>query len=307
MSLPSDFHFSQGSLQDFVDCPRRFQLRYLDRIAWPAVQAEPILENERHLQQGELFHLMVQQHLVGVPVERLTAMAQGDADLAGWWQAYLDAAPAALPGQRFPEVTLSAPLGASGERRLVAKYDLVVLTPDGRAVIFDWKTSRHRPPRRWLAERLQTRVYPYLLLHAGVDLNGGRPLAPEQIEMVYWFAGFPDRPERFVYSADKRRRMKAPSHGAGGADCAAGRRRRHLAVDVARGALPLLRLSFAVRAWCGGWQSGRGGLPRLRARGRDRSGLRADCGGGVLGSEVQVFMEKCVVLLHIFDGIYVVG
>ncbi len=201
MPLPPDFHFSQGSLQDFVDCPRRFQLRYLDRIAWPAVQAEPILENERHMQQGELFHLLVQQHLVGVPVERLTAMAQGDPDLAVWWQAYLAGAPADVPSQRFPEVTLSAPLGASGERRLVAKYDLVALTADGRAVIFDWKTSRQRPSQRWLAGRLQTRVYPYLLLHAGPDLNDGRPLAAEQIEMVYWFAGFPDRPERFAYSA----------------------------------------------------------------------------------------------------------
>jgi CRISPR/Cas system-associated exonuclease Cas4 (RecB family) len=203
MPLPPDFHFSQGSLQDFVDCPRRFQLRYLDRIAWPAVQAEPILENERHLQQGELFHLLVQQHLVGIPVQRLTAMAQGDADLTDWWQAYLAVAPADLPGEHFAEVTLSAPLGASGARRLMAKYDLVVLTPEGRAVIFDWKTSRHRPPRRWLDERLQTRVYSYLLLHAGVDLNHGRPLAAEQIEMVYWFPSFPDRPERFVYSADQ--------------------------------------------------------------------------------------------------------
>lgn len=203
MPLPSDFHFSQGSLQDFVDCARRFQLRYLDRIAWPAVQAEPILQNERHMQQGELFHLLVQQHLVGVPVERLAAMAQIDADLAAWWQAYLTAAPADLPGRRFPEVTLSAPLGGSGERRLVAKYDLVVLTADGRAVIFDWKTSHHRPPRRWLAGRLQTRVYPYLLLDAGVDLNDGQRLAADRIEMVYWFAGFPDRPERFVYSAQQ--------------------------------------------------------------------------------------------------------
>jgi hypothetical protein len=201
MSLPPDFHFSQGSLQDFVDCPRRFQLRYLDRIAWPAVQAEPILDNERHMQQGELFHLLVQQHLVGVPVQRLTAMARSDADLAAWWEAYLTAAPADLAGQHFPEVALSAPLGASGERRLVAKYDLVVLAPNGQAVIFDWKTSRQRAPRRWLAERMQTRVYPYLLLHAGVDLNGGRPLPAEHIGMVYWFAGFPDRTERFAYSA----------------------------------------------------------------------------------------------------------
>lgn len=203
MSLPLDFHFSQGSLQDFVDCPRRFQLRYLERIAWPAVQAEPVLENERHGQQGALFHRLVQQHLVGVPVERLTAMAQGDEDLAGWWQAYLAVAPAELPGQRFPEVTLSAPLGVSGEQRLVAIYDLVVMAPEGRAVIFDWKTSRQRPPRRWLAERLQTRVYPYLLWQAGADLNGRRPVAVERIEMVFWFAGFPDRPERFFYSADQ--------------------------------------------------------------------------------------------------------
>lgn len=96
MPLPSDFHFSQGSLQDFVDCAWRFQLRYLERIAWLAVRAEPILDNERHMQQGELFHLLVQQHVVGVPVERLTAMAQGDADLAAWRQAYLAAAPVDL-------------------------------------------------------------------------------------------------------------------------------------------------------------------------------------------------------------------
>lgn len=203
MPLPPDFHFSQGSLQDFVDCPRRFQLRYLDGIAWPAVQAEPILENERHMQQGELFHLLAQQHLVGVPVARLTAMAQSDPDLAAWWQAFLASAPAELPGQRFPEVTLSAPLGVSGERRLVAKFDLVILATDGRAVIFDWKSSRHRPPRRWLAGRLQTRVYPWLLLHAGLDLNAGQPLGVDRIEMIYWFAGFPDRPERFAYSASQ--------------------------------------------------------------------------------------------------------
>jgi hypothetical protein len=204
MALPIDFHFSQGSLQDFVDCQRRFQLRYLDRIAWPAVEAEPAMENERHLRQGAAFHLMVQQHLVGVPVERLTAMSLADPDLARWWQSYLDYAPAALEGVRVPEAVLSAPLATTGQRRLVAVYDLVVITPEGRAMVFDWKTSRQRPPRSWLAQRLQTRVYPYLLAQAGQDLNGGEPLAPEQIEMVYWFAGFPDRPERFAYSAEQQ-------------------------------------------------------------------------------------------------------
>ena len=46
-SLPEGFRFSQSSLQDYVDCRRRFQLRYLQNLAWPALQSEPALENER--------------------------------------------------------------------------------------------------------------------------------------------------------------------------------------------------------------------------------------------------------------------
>ena len=213
MSLPLDFHFSQGSLQDFVDCPRRFQLRYLLNIAWPAVEAEPILENERRLRQGELFHLLAQQSIVGVPAARLEAAAQEDAELAGWWAAFRAAAPDDVPGLRFPELVLSAPLHGEGLQRLVAQYDLVALDDDGRAVIFDWKTSRRLPPRQWLAQRLQTRVYPYLLWQAAGDLTAGRGLQPEQIEMVYWFAGYPAQPERFVYGAAQAREDEAFLHG----------------------------------------------------------------------------------------------
>ena len=35
---------------------------------------------------------------------------------------------------------------------------------------------------------------------AAASLNGGQPLAPEQVEMIYWFAGYPDRPERLRYN-----------------------------------------------------------------------------------------------------------
>ena len=52
-------------------------------------------------------------------------------------------------------------------------------------------------------EKLQTYVYPYLLVRAGASLNGGQEIEPELIEMVYWFADFPDQPERILYSAAK--------------------------------------------------------------------------------------------------------
>ncbi len=204
MSLPVGFPFSQSSLQDFLDCPRRFQLRHLLRVAWPAVRSEPVLELERYQRQGEQFHRMVQQHLLGVPVERLSPMAE-EAELARWWENYLrfsrektGLAGLVSEGARcFPEVSFSVALA---DCRLFAKMDLVVVSPAGQALVIDWKTSRNRPRRAWLAERVQTRVYPYLLVKGGAFLNNQIEIQPEQVEMLYWFAAFPDQPERFRYN-----------------------------------------------------------------------------------------------------------
>ena len=209
MKLEDGFHFSQASLQDYVDCRRRFLLRYVYRQAWPAVETEPVLENERYMRQGADFHRMLQQHALGLPRERLEAFLH-DPDLLRWWVSYTGclsdradlgglAGFDSLTGA-YPELTLSA---AFEGHRLVAKYDLVLASPDGRAAIIDWKTSRKHPKHAWLAGRLQTRLYPYLLSRAGVHLNRGRPFQPEQVQMIYWFSDFPDQPERFIYSEKK--------------------------------------------------------------------------------------------------------
>ncbi len=203
--LPPDFQFSQASLQDYVDCPRRFQLRYVERVAWPAPQADPPLESERHLQQGAAFHRLVHQHLLGLSSERLSRLVVGE-DLRRWWRNYLEVGPTDLPPVRYPEVLLSAPVSG---HRLVAKYDLVAVEPGRRAVVVDWKTSRRRPRRERLTTRLQTRVYPYVLVRAGAQLNGGQPLAPAQVEMVYWFAQSPANPERLPYDEDRYARDEA--------------------------------------------------------------------------------------------------
>ena len=62
MALPSDFQFSQNNLQDYIDCPRRFELRHLQRLQWPAPQTEPIIEQERHIQQQEELRRWRQQN-----------------------------------------------------------------------------------------------------------------------------------------------------------------------------------------------------------------------------------------------------
>lgn len=200
------FTFSQSSLQDFSDCPRRFQLRYLFQLSWPAPIAEPIQENERLTRAGERFHHLARQALLGVSLDALheSVLASAESELPLWWQHYLQLLPLLREGECRPEYSVSVPMG---EHRLLAKFDLVQYFPmEQRAVIWDWKTSQHRPPRAWLEKRWQTRLYPYLLARTGLPGQRSTPLAPSGIEMVYWFTHAPDQPERFLYSEEQFQR-----------------------------------------------------------------------------------------------------
>ena len=182
-----------------MDCAQRFKLRYLDRLSYPAVETEPALENEKHQQEGEYFHRLVQQHLIGIPAEQIARFANTP-NLQRWWENFQnskDLAQLRDSSARYPEATLSAPLG---KYRLLAKYDLIALR-DGKVTIYDWKTYRKRPRNEWLSARMQTRVYRALLVNAGAHLNHSKPFVPEQIEMVYWFADFPDDPARLPYTS----------------------------------------------------------------------------------------------------------
>ena len=187
-----------------MDCAQRFKLRYLDRLSYPAVETEPTLENEKHQQEGEYFHRLVQQHLIWIPAEQIAKFANTP-NLQRWWENFHNSKD--LTGLRdmsslYPEATLSAPLG---KYRLLAKYDLIAIQ-DGKATIYDWKTYRKRPRNEWLAARMQTRVYQALLVKAGAHLNNGKPFEPEQIEMIYWFADFTTEPARFAYTSAQFKR-----------------------------------------------------------------------------------------------------
>jgi len=195
MDLPSDLQFSQGCLQDFVDCPRRFHLRHVLRLRWPAEETEPALENERYLRQGAALHRVIRQHVLGIPVRKLEVVVR-DPDVRRWWQNYLEVRPGASASHRYPEITLSTVVLG---HRLTARYDLVAVRPDGGLRIFDWKTYRRRPPRTQLADRMQTRVYPFVLARAWDALDGSGAVTADDISMIYWFAEFPELWEEFRY------------------------------------------------------------------------------------------------------------
>jgi len=201
MNLPDDFAFTQGSLQDAADCPRRFELRYIKRLRYPAVEAAPALHFERRTRQGARFHKLVQQHLLGLPAETLARSLHDDPELADWWETFRKTGLAGLPEGRQAEIALQTHLGG---RRLIAKYDLLALDAGGEAVIVDWKTWRRVPAQHYLESRLQTILYRYVLAKAGAHLYGG-PIPPEQIRMIYCFVAQDGERVSIDYSAAQLR------------------------------------------------------------------------------------------------------
>lgn len=197
MTIPVEFTFSQGNIHDFLDCPRRFQLRYLHRLAWPAVATEPVIELEEQMRRGQAFHHLVQQYWTGIPSDKLKQQIS-DPNLWSWWQSFELFAQTIPSGDRYSEVILAAPfLGF----RLVAKFDLAVVQPDGHISIYDWKTSKRRTPRENLLAHPQTRLYRWMAVVATQEWLDGNVVQPDQVTMTYWFTSDPSSPEILAYSS----------------------------------------------------------------------------------------------------------
>lgn len=188
--------FTQSRLQDYVDCPYRYSLRYIERVESPSVQAEPVYEFEQAVDRGTTFHRLVQQYLLGVSAETIERRIQ-DERVLQWWSQFLNEGLTDLPARRLPEITLMARLG---DTPFSAKLDLLALEP-GRVVIVDWKTLR-KPSASRLEARLQTKVYRWVVSQAASEILGSA-VAPEDIQMRYWFAGDLSPRIDFSYSHDE--------------------------------------------------------------------------------------------------------
>lgn len=183
--LPPQFQFSQTNLQDFADCPRRFELRHIQNLHYPSIETEPQLERELHARRGDAFHRLLHQYFSGVPAPIIQKTVMDD-DLSRWWNNFTRAKlPHHPPKMHEAELTLSVPLEGY---RLIAKYDLIAQAPDGDFWVMDWKTQRTPPSREIAQRRLQTVIYPYVLARAGESLTDGEKIAPEKIHMGYWYA-----------------------------------------------------------------------------------------------------------------------
>lgn len=191
---------SQYKLANFLACQRRFQLRTLRHLPWPA---SPLPERtEQLLQQGQDFHQLLERHFLGMPI---TPSTIPDGRVRQWWQTFATHNPVRnLPkSARFlPETGLTVPLG---NHLLYGRFDLLVIGEDGEkqpfAHVFDWKTGRPIEAAE-LNGRWQTRLYLALLAEGGSAFWPQTvQLAPEQINLTYWFVQDAEAPITIGYSA----------------------------------------------------------------------------------------------------------
>ncbi len=189
---------SRYGLDTFLTCRRRFQLRYLDQLAWPAAPDDPAQQLARR--RGERFHRLLERHFLGLEDSAgrgPTESASDDPELNLWWETYRRSGPRLPPGRRFAEFTLTVPLG---RHFLTGRFDLLVVGKEG-AHVFDWKTEREPRLRAALEADTQTRVYLALVAEGGPALNPtGAPIDAELVRLTYWYVRRPEAAVTLTYS-----------------------------------------------------------------------------------------------------------
>jgi CRISPR/Cas system-associated exonuclease Cas4 (RecB family) len=188
----------QTALATFEACPRRFQLRYLERLPWPSLP----LDRRQSLafERGRHFHRLVERFFLGLPID---IEAIDDDVVREWWGRLIRGGPVIPDGERWPEHRLTIPIG---NNFLTGRFDLLVLGDDaGRpfARLFDWKTSKPRSSVE-LEMDWQTRLYLALLAETGAALSRSmKPVSLDQISLTYWYPAEPDQPRVIAYSKEK--------------------------------------------------------------------------------------------------------
>ena len=190
----SSLTLTRGMLSTYLTCQRQFQLRYVNRLAWPDSYIDEQIEQARNL--GDKFHRMIHRALLGFQME---PMHDDDSKLGLWLSRFLDWSESLPSGHRLVEFNLTVPIAS---HYLNGRLDLLIVSED-QAHIFDWKTSVHPPNRASLWQEMQTRLYLALVSEGGGAI--GKAFDPANISLTYWYPLEPPVQVRLEYDQEKHR------------------------------------------------------------------------------------------------------
>jgi len=191
------FKFSSGSLQDFLDCERRFELKHLLRLEWPAPQSEPILEVERRIRIGREFHFLIHQYLCGIALPDLQKLDL-DPDIQLWLSNFETFFYEFRWVEFHSEYSVVTPF--YNDYYLSAVYDLIGMTDQPKLLIMDWKTTPHPLRKEIITHAIQSILYLYLAYENRKGIFKSAGFGYTDIEMIYWNAVHPKERISISYS-----------------------------------------------------------------------------------------------------------
>jgi len=192
MFVDSRFLLSQHAVADYLDCQRRFQLRYRDGVVWPASTSSDPGKQEALALKGTRFHQIAQQYVLGMPVAKLRTMSPGS-DLTLWFDNLIAYGGVDFSLANHPEIAFFHPFEGF---EMFAKFDMLTIGSDFIDIV-DWKTAKLRPSREYLLACPQTRIY--LLMAAKIAARQPNPLSCNQVSLKYWFTQHPQLPVVIKY------------------------------------------------------------------------------------------------------------
>ncbi|WP_320045648.1 PD-(D/E)XK nuclease family protein [uncultured Ilyobacter sp.] len=183
-----NFLYTQSSIGTFIQCPLKFRYRYFEGLYG---SDDDSLKDS--FERGSRFHLLAERYFKGIDTEGEYIQEK---ELKELFQKIKEKYPLEANCRYFSEYEIRE---KTEKIRLMARYDLIILKPNGRVQIVDFKTNKRRLSGKSIEESLQTKIYLYLLKeNYKYVFENIRKI--KNIEMVYYQTEYSE--ENFVVKYD---------------------------------------------------------------------------------------------------------
>lgn len=184
-----NFLYTQSSIGTFIQCPLKFRYRYFEGLYG---SNDDSLKDS--FDRGSRFHLLAERYFKGIDIDGEYIQ---EGDLKELFKKLKEKYPLEDNCRYLSEYDIRE---KNQKMRLMARYDLIILKPNGRVQIVDFKTNRKKLSEESIEKSLQTKIYLYLLKeNFKAVFENIRKI--KNIEMVYYQTEYPE--ENFAVKYDE--------------------------------------------------------------------------------------------------------
>lgn len=176
-----NFLYTQSSLGVFMQCPLKFRYRYFEGLY--GSEKEELKES---FEKGSRFHLLAERYFKGIDIE---GEYIEDGELKELFENLKENYPLREEYRYFSEFEIRE---RTKNIRLMARYDLIIIKPNNRVEIVDFKTNRRRLSKEGIEGSLQTKIYLYLLKENFKSVFGNMRKI-KNLNMVYYQTEYPGK------------------------------------------------------------------------------------------------------------------